>query len=125
MLTADTILVVPQATEVKDPQLPENNCILAPDVARSVPIADRAIDKLLPAGVNLYQTSSSGSPVAHPAATPVVWVANHTDPLLLVTPLDKFIAPAQLSLEGGPAIVVVMVNDEPVLAPIVGVLPAE
>ena len=119
------MLVVPQATDVKDPQLPENNCNRVPEEFNSVPIADREIVTLLPAGVNLYHTSSSGSPVAQPDEIPVLVVANHTEPEVLATPLDRAIAPEHWSFAGGAEAVAVMLNAEPAAVPPMEPVPAE
>jgi hypothetical protein len=56
--------------------------------------------------VNLYHTSSSGSPVAHPTGMLLLAVATHTVPELFVVPLVRVMAPLQLSLAGGPATVI-------------------
>jgi hypothetical protein len=96
------MLVVPQATEVNDPQaVPDNNCILAPELERSAPIELRVIVQLAAVAVKEYQTSSSGVPVIHPAGIPEVADASQTEPELLVVPAVKTVAVPQSSLVGG------------------------
>jgi len=124
-VTVVVIPVIPQETEVKDPQLPENSCSLAPEVFNSLPIADRETVKLLPAGANLYHTSSSGLPVAQPAETPELALANHTVPEVLATPLERLMAPEHSSLTGGAVAVAVILNAEPAAAPPIEPVPAE
>ena len=97
---------MPQASDVKDPQLlPLNTWILGPDVFRSVPITGRLILRLFEkVEVEMvYQTSSSGVPVAQPTGIPLLAVALQTVPELFVTPLVSVTAPLQLSLAGGVA----------------------
>src|SRR5690242_386858 len=99
-------LVVPQAIDVKVPQLPLNNWTLAPEVLKFAPIAERLIDRLFENVVVLilYQTSSSGVPVAQSIGIPELALANHTVPALFVVPDVNAIAPGQSSFEGGPVI---------------------
>ena len=96
-------LVVPQATEASDPQLPLSTWILGPDVVKSDPVTGSVTVKLFEnvEVVILYQTSSSGVPVAHPVGIPLLAVAFQTVPELLVTPLVSAVAPLQSSLDGG------------------------
>src|SRR5688572_32883135 len=93
--------VVPQATEVKPAHVPENSCIPVPEVVRLDPTEVNNILTLAADGVYLYQTSSSGVPVTQPVGMPPLAVADHTVPLLFVTPFERVTAPAQSSLAGG------------------------
>lgn len=79
---------------------------MAPEEFRLEPIALKLTLKLVPVGVNVYHTSSSGLPVAHPVETPPLADAFQTVPELLVVPLVRVIAPAQSSLAGGPVTVI-------------------
>ena len=91
-----------QANEVRLPHAPENNCIIAPVVFRSVPIKDNERVAAFPAApgvVNLYHTSSSGLPTAQPTGILALAVAAQTVPAEGV-PAVKMVAPAQLSLAG-------------------------
>ena len=96
-------LVLPQANDVREPQDPVNIWIIAPEVLRFVPIPVSAMVALTaPLGVvYLYQTSSSGLPVAQPVGIPALAVANHTEPVALGTPLERVVAAAQSSFAGG------------------------
>ena len=100
--TAVVTLVVPQAIEIKEPQLPLNTSIFGPEVVKSDPTEGSVTVKLFEKVdvVILYQTSSSGTPV-HPPVTPLVAVAFQTVPELLVTPLVNVVAPLQSSFDGG------------------------
>jgi hypothetical protein len=51
--------------------------------------------------VYLYHTSSSGLPVAQPTGIPLLAVASHTDPALLVVPFERDMAVEQSSFDGG------------------------
>ena len=51
--------------------------------------------------VNLYHTSSSGSPVAHPAGILLLAVASQTVPELFAVPEVNVMALEQSSLDGG------------------------
>ena len=91
-----------QDNEVRPAQVPENNCIIAPVIFRSVPIKDNEIVAAVPEAtgvVNLYHTSSSGLPIAQPTGILPVAVAAQTVPAEGV-PAVKVVAPAQLSLAG-------------------------
>lgn len=101
--TAVVTLVVPQTTDVNEPQLPLNTWIFAPDDVKLAPIEVRLTARLFENVdvVILYQTSSSGSPVAQPTGMPPVAVAPQTVPELLIVPLVSAVAPLQSSLDGG------------------------
>ena len=92
---------MPQATEVRDPQLPENSCILVPEVLRFEAIEESVTVALVLGAVYLYQTSSSGVPVAHPTGILALAEAFHTVPAVFATPLVSEIAPLQSSFAGG------------------------
>ena len=92
--------VLPQAIDVNEPHVPENTWIIAPDVFRLVPTALNATLKLDPVAVILYQTSSSGVPVAHPTGIPELALAAQTVPDELVTPLVNEVAPEHSSFPG-------------------------
>ena len=124
-LTDVLILVVPQVTGFNVPQAPENNCSLVPEVFRSLPIAESETVRLVPVGVILYHTSSSGFPVAHEGEGTLLADANHKLPVLFATTLERVMAPAQSSFAGGPETVAVMLNAEPVDVPAVAPAPAE
>jgi hypothetical protein len=108
-------LLVPQATEVNEPQLPENTCITAPELFNSVPIPLNATAKseLDEAEVILYHTSSSGVPVAQPVGMLPLALAFQTVPELLVTPVESVTAPEQSSFDGGEEKVTVILKAEP------------
>ncbi len=92
---------MPHATDVNTAQDPEKSWSRVPVVERLEPIEDNAIWILVFAGVNLYHTSSSGSPVIQPVGIPLLAVASHTVPELFVAPLERVVAPAQSSFAGG------------------------
>jgi hypothetical protein len=79
--------VFPHTIEVNEPQVPENTWIIAPEVLRLVPIELNPTLKFAPETVMLYQTSSSGVPVAHPVGIPELALAAQTVPDELITPL--------------------------------------
>ena len=91
-----------QDTEVKAPHEPENSCIRVPDVDRFEPIELNTTEAFVPVAVNLYQTSSSGSPDEQPTGTPALAVASQTVPELFVEPIVNVVAFAQSSFAGGP-----------------------
>ena len=102
LIAKGEIAPLAQANEVRPPHAPENNCMMAPVVFRSVPIKDNEIVAAVPAApgvVNLYHTSSSGLPTAQPTGILPVAVAAQTVPAEGV-PAVKMVAPAQLSLAG-------------------------
>ena len=76
---------------------------MAPDVFRFAPTdVKETVVIVAEAGVvYLNHTSSSGVPVAQPTGIPLLAVAAHTVPELLVTPSVSVTAPAQSSLDGG------------------------
>ena len=109
-LTVELMLEMPQATGLSEPQVPENNCNLVPDVFRSAPGAESVTVRFVPEAVILYHTSSSGLPVAQEGEATPLAVASHTVPALLATPLERVMAPVHSSLAGGPTTVAVIVN---------------
>lgn len=56
---------------------------------------------LVDVAVSLYQTSSSGVPLAQPAGMLLLAVAFQTVPVELVDPMVRVVAPEHSSLEGG------------------------
>ncbi len=80
---------------------------------------------MVPVDVILYQTSSSGSPVAQPTGIPVLAVASQTVPALFIAPLVSVTAPLQLSFAGGVGVEAVMVNAEPEATPPIDPVPNE
>ena len=96
-------LVYPQAKEVRAPQEPENNCTIAPELVRLLPMLLNITVALVELAVNLYHTSSSGVPEAQPADIPLLAVAAHTVPEEFVVPIVNDIAPEHSSFEGGGA----------------------
>lgn len=94
-------LVYPQPMDVSEVQLPEKSCTNAPDELRLEPMAPKLTIALEELAVNLYQTSSSGAPDAQPVGMPLLAVASHTVPALLVVPIVKAVAPEHSSFDGG------------------------
>jgi hypothetical protein len=73
---------------------------MAPEAFRSVPIeVNVRVAETVAVAVNLYQTSSSGLPIAQPTGMPPLAVALHTVPATGVAAV-KVMAPAQLSFAG-------------------------
>ena len=94
--------VVPQAREVKLPQVPENNSILVPEELRFAP---RPLNVIVVTGctaVKLYHTSSSAVPPHDGTAIPEL-VAPMTVPAVFEQVVLEVndIAPLQLSFAGG------------------------
>ena len=104
MLVTEAVkVVVPHVYDDKEPQVPVNIWILVPDVVKSVP-TELKLTVILVSKVevvNLYHTSSSGVPVAHPTEMPELAVAPQTVPELFVVPLLSIVAPLQSSFDGG------------------------
>jgi len=115
-------LVLPQAYEVNsEGHVPVNICIIAPDALKSEPTELKSIVAMVVVAVNLYQTSSSGLPVAQPTGTLLLLaVAFQTVPDVLVTPFVRVTAFTQSSFDGGP--VTIIEKPSPLL---IAVLPAE
>ena len=87
--------------EVNEPHAPEKACTLAPEVDKSPPIKLSVTVAVVAGAVNLYQTSSSGVPVAQPVVIPVLSVAPQTVPELFVVPTVNEVAEEHSSLAGG------------------------
>ena len=94
-------LVYPQAKELRAPQEPENNCTIAPELVRLLPMLLSVTVALVELAVNLYHTSSSGVPEAQAVGILLLAVAAHTVPDEFVVPIVSVVAPEQSSLEGG------------------------
>ena len=93
--------VVPQAMEVKLPQVPENSSILVPEELRFAPSPLNEIVVTGCTAVKLYHTSSSAVPPHEGTAIPEL-LAPITVPVVFeqVVFEVKDIAPLQLSLAG-------------------------
>ena len=74
---------------------------MAPAELRLEPRLLRAIFTFDDVAVNLYHTSSSGIPLAHPAGIAPLAVAPHTVPELFVVPTANVVAAEHSSFEGG------------------------
>ena len=96
------IEVVPQETNASDPQVPESNCIRAPEVLRFVPTEVRLIVGEDFVATNLNHTSSFGLPRQLPIGTLRLAVAAATVPSDTNTLVDvgRRIADEHSSLPG-------------------------
>jgi hypothetical protein len=83
---------------------------MAPEELRLVPTLLNDIVAIVPVEVNLYHTSSSGVPVAHPTGILLLVDAPHRVPELLAVPEVKAMAPVHSSFAGGAACVIQMLN---------------
>jgi hypothetical protein len=92
----------PQACETREIHVPEKSCNLAPEELKLLPTELRVtLTDVEEVNTNLYQTSSSGVPVAHPILTPVLAVAPLTVSPVKGTPILNSVAPEQSSLPRG------------------------
>ena len=75
--------------------------------------------------MNLYQTSSSGSPDEQPTGMPELADDSHTVPELFVVPMVNVVAVEQSSFPGGDVAVAVTLKAEPVEVPPIDPVPKE